>query len=240
MRANNFQEYYDRYAERYAQRLSEGNMPFHDQIQLPIFKRYAGTSKYSFCLDIGCGIGYYTKRIAENCKHVIGIDLSEKMLKQARNSNVPSNVEFIKEDILKYQPPYLFDIIFAGFMPSYFPDLQIFFDKLAKITTNKGVVLTSVIHPIRMTFRMASNQEDFAFHYKCPGIYLSDFLSQKEPLQLHKHTYSDIENAYIKAGFRPLCVDEPVLPIDESDSTLEHSTYQKREFTMITYKLIKV
>ena len=35
-------------------------------------------------MECGCGVGYFTRAIAENAKHVIATDLSEEMLKVAR------------------------------------------------------------------------------------------------------------------------------------------------------------
>jgi ubiquinone/menaquinone biosynthesis C-methylase UbiE len=44
-------------------------------------------------LDIGCGTGTFTVKLAQYCTHVIGIDISPKMVEEARKE--PINARFI-------------------------------------------------------------------------------------------------------------------------------------------------
>ena len=60
-----------------------------------IAKKLIKFSKNDKVLDIGCGTGILTKKIAKMVKNVIGLDISEKMIKYAEK--VP-NIEYIVED----------------------------------------------------------------------------------------------------------------------------------------------
>ena len=65
-------------------------------------------------LDLTCGTGYVTKLIADRSGgEVIGVDISEGMLKQAKR-NCGENCELVNSDILeylKYVPDNSFDIV---------------------------------------------------------------------------------------------------------------------------------
>ena len=53
-------------------------------------------------LDIGCGTGEFTKKLSSLFSKVIGIDVSPKMIDEAKKRNNPSNVDFINVDVETY------------------------------------------------------------------------------------------------------------------------------------------
>jgi 2-polyprenyl-3-methyl-5-hydroxy-6-metoxy-1,4-benzoquinol methylase len=53
-------------------------------------------------LDIGCGTGELTKKLASLFTKIIGIDMSQKMVEEARKRNHFSNIEFINVDAETY------------------------------------------------------------------------------------------------------------------------------------------
>jgi len=57
-------------------------------------------SKFNSILDLGCGIGYFLRMIAEirgNSEGLVGVDLSEERIKQAQGIN--KNINWIKADM---------------------------------------------------------------------------------------------------------------------------------------------
>ncbi len=54
-------------------------------------------------LDLGCGVGRWSRELAERGAHVVGVDLSEAMLADARRRTVPSpgvgSCTFLRQDI---------------------------------------------------------------------------------------------------------------------------------------------
>ena len=50
--------------------------------------------------DLGCGTGLFGVEIKQFCEHLEGIDLSEKMLAEAKKKNIYNNL--IKQDIIDY------------------------------------------------------------------------------------------------------------------------------------------
>jgi 2-polyprenyl-3-methyl-5-hydroxy-6-metoxy-1,4-benzoquinol methylase len=53
-------------------------------------------------LDIGCGTGELTQKLASSYTKIIGIDVSPKMVEEARKRSHFSNIEFINVDVETY------------------------------------------------------------------------------------------------------------------------------------------
>ena len=51
-------------------------------------------------MDLGCGTGLFGTEIKQICEHLEGVDLSEKMLDEAKKKNVYDKL--IKQDIVSY------------------------------------------------------------------------------------------------------------------------------------------
>src|SRR5258706_1852874 len=62
-------------------------------------------------LDIGCGNGALSYDVAGKAKQVIGIDIEEKNIKQAKNKHFRSNLEYIVGDATKDLGNQKFDVI---------------------------------------------------------------------------------------------------------------------------------
>ncbi|MFO0944847.1 MAG: methyltransferase domain-containing protein [Planctomycetota bacterium] len=64
-------------------------------------------------LEVGCGTGGFTRRLAERFDHVTGIDLSPRMIEFAKGrSTVLKNIDYQVADILEYpMKPEQFDCI---------------------------------------------------------------------------------------------------------------------------------
>ena len=63
-------------------------------------------------LDIGCGTGHLTARIAESGAEVIGLDSSAEMLQQARSAH--PHLQFVLGDARDFTFPQPFDAIFSN------------------------------------------------------------------------------------------------------------------------------
>jgi SAM-dependent methyltransferase len=75
-------------------------------------------------LDIGCGCGTTTLKLAEACApgRVVGVDISNPILAAARTRAARAEVEFVEADAatMKYPPEY--DLIFSRFGVMFFAD----------------------------------------------------------------------------------------------------------------------
>ena len=58
--------------------------------------------KRNIGLDIGCGTGELARKLKNYCSKVIGIDISPGMIKEAKNRNRETDIEFITTDVEEY------------------------------------------------------------------------------------------------------------------------------------------
>ena len=98
------------------------------------------TFKPSIVYDLGCGPGNSTILLRERWPEatVIGIDSSEDMLQQAKNSY--SDLHFIKDDLTYFNPEGEVDCIFANASLQWVSDHDTLIPKLLSFLTPGGVL----------------------------------------------------------------------------------------------------
>jgi SAM-dependent methyltransferase len=67
-------------------------------------------------LELGCGTGLYTERLAPGCAALVAADISEALLARARARMLPSHVRFVVQDLESIQPAVLggpFDAVYG-------------------------------------------------------------------------------------------------------------------------------
>ena len=107
MSANNMNNEYDneRFFDQYAQmpRSKEGLAAAGEWHQLkPLFPDLQGKS----VLDLGCGYGWHCRFAAgRGAKRVLGLDLSEKMIAEAKKRNLEPEIEYRVCGIEEYEYP---------------------------------------------------------------------------------------------------------------------------------------
>jgi len=79
-------------------------------------------------LDIGCGTGTQCDDLANNAKHVTGIDISSKLLaiaEQRKAERIIDNVEFIQTTVFDERfEPGSFDVVTAFYVLHFFEDID--------------------------------------------------------------------------------------------------------------------
>jgi SAM-dependent methyltransferase len=124
---------YDSVANEYKERLIKARQIKKETTQLLLNYLKPG----DLVLDLGCAIGYDTKMLSRKCS-VVGIDISEEMIKKARSQNKGNRkVTIIHGDFLSMKFDRKFDGIFANAFIHLFPtsiDAKVF----KKIRTSLG------------------------------------------------------------------------------------------------------
>jgi len=62
-------------------------------------------------LDIGCGTGEFTFQLSKVAQRVIGIDISEKMIQEAKKRNLAGNIDYRAIDFDEFETKDQFDLI---------------------------------------------------------------------------------------------------------------------------------
>ena len=79
-------------------------IPFDPSEEIALLQEY-GLSKEDTVVDFGAGTGVFPVAVAERCKRVVAVDVSEAMLEAAREKAASSgadNVEFVHSGIVHY------------------------------------------------------------------------------------------------------------------------------------------
>ncbi len=72
-------------------------------------------------LELACGPGAWTERIAAKATSLTAVDASPEMIARAR-SRVGDTVRFIEADLFTWRPDQRYDAVFFGFWLSHIPD----------------------------------------------------------------------------------------------------------------------
>lgn len=200
--ADFFNKYLDLRKEKYN---------YNDMIEQPIVFGLLGDVKGKRVLDIGCGYGCMSVRIAdEGAAYVLGTDVSERMIEKARSENARENIDY---DIVSAEKisetGKTFDVVVSCLAIHYVEDLNKLFKDVYDILTDGGEFVFSMEHPIytaNMTGQNWIYDDDgriAAFvidHYGSEGVRNVEWLG-KSIVKYH-HKTDTVLNALIEAGFK--------------------------------------
>jgi len=72
-------------------------------------------------LELACGTGLWTQRLAEDNLRVMAVDASSETIAISRKRVGSANVEYQVADIFSWVPPTAFDVVFFSFWLSHVP-----------------------------------------------------------------------------------------------------------------------
>jgi predicted TPR repeat methyltransferase len=112
-----------------------------EQRKQELLLRLVRQRTYHHTLDVGCGTGVISRRIAASCDCLVGIDFSPEAIAQARKkcSELP-NLSFLVEDIRRFHMAEHYDLIVCSEVLYYLspPDLEQVIARLAEHTSPDG------------------------------------------------------------------------------------------------------
>ncbi|XP_051514436.1 uncharacterized protein LOC127418090 isoform X2 [Myxocyprinus asiaticus] len=78
-------------------------------------------------LELGAGIGRYTRHLIGKARHVTAVDFMEKFIEKNRQDNSHrGNAEFIQADVTKLDfPKHSFDLVFSNWLLMYLSDQEL-------------------------------------------------------------------------------------------------------------------
>lgn len=168
-------------------------------------------------LDLGCGFGWHCRYAVENgARSVIGIDISQKMLSEAKSKTKCGNIEYICMPIEDIDfPEESFDVVISSLALHYIKSFEDVLDRVYKCLSRGGDFVFSIEHPI---FTVQGPQDWYyddkgnilhwpVDHYFTEGIRNAKFLGE-EVIKYHR-TLTTYLNSLIKIGFEITGVVEP-------------------------------
>jgi SAM-dependent methyltransferase len=117
----------------------------------PAFQRLLPASlRDARVLDLGCGVGYFAREArARGAREVLGVDLSERMLEEARARTRDPAIVYVRADLEQYEPePAAFDLVVSSLVLHYLADYPRVVRRVAACLVPGGRFTFSVEHPI--------------------------------------------------------------------------------------------
>lgn len=176
-------------------------------------------------LDLGCGYGWHCKFAAEQgAARVLGLDLSEKMIKEARRRNGAPGIEYRVCGIEEYDyPAEEWDCVVSNLALHYIENISAVFEKVHHTLKPGGTFLFNIEHPVFT----AGVGQDWVYgsdgaplywpvdDYFLPGERKTHFLGCDVTKQ--HHTLTQILNGLLERGFALAAVEEAMPPREMLD-----------------------
>ena len=101
-------------------------------------------------LDLGCGFGWFCRWAREQgAAHVLGLDVSERMLARAQASTRDAAITYTRADMERVElPPASFDLVYSSLALHYVERLDRLLAEVHRALVAGGRLVVSVEHPI--------------------------------------------------------------------------------------------
>jgi 2-polyprenyl-3-methyl-5-hydroxy-6-metoxy-1,4-benzoquinol methylase len=101
-------------------------------------------------LEIACGTGYWTERIAKTATSVFATDINQSVLDIAKAKPINEKVSFAVADMYHFTSEQKYEVIFGGFIWSHIllQDLDNLLDKLNDLLVPNGELVFIDSHPV--------------------------------------------------------------------------------------------
>lgn len=135
----NLISYYDARAKEYEKVYQnpdeQGDLQTSEKIFQDLFARKT-------VLEIACGTGYWTERIAKTATSIYATDINESVIEIAK-ARQKENITFAVADMFDFTPEEKIDAVFAGFIWSHIllEDLDKFIEKLKSFLKPNGTIV---------------------------------------------------------------------------------------------------
>ncbi len=109
------------------------------------------TLKKFKCLDIGCGGGLLSERIARLGASVTGIDITKSSIEVAKNHALNSglSINYVNSNVssfIKNNTSSKFDLVIASEVIEHIDNRSIFFKEVSHLLKNKGILILTTIN----------------------------------------------------------------------------------------------
>lgn len=168
-------------------------------------------------LDLGCGFGWHCQyAVEQGAKHVMGVDISEKMLEVAKQKHQAFNIEYMHMAIEDIDfPANTFDVVISSLAFHYIESFSDICKKVNHSLSSGGDFIFSVEHPIFTAYGDQDwyyGEQGSRLHwpvdrYFDEGIRKAIFLDE-EVIKYHK-TLNTYVSGLLKSGFLLTEIVEP-------------------------------
>jgi len=193
------------------QKIRSEEVNFNSCIETPILFAMLPDLQGKTILDIGCGMGQHAKQYSNmGAKSVLGIDISEKMLKYAQKHNSADNITYRQmafEDIFKLSEQ--FDLITSSLAFDYAERFDELMKNVYSIMNDGSQFVFSMSHPMATAYdgqypRFTRNESGERLYANINNYFVEGQRKINwvvDNYELYHRTFSNILNCIIKAQF---------------------------------------
>lgn len=118
-------------------------------------------------LELACGTGLFTRRLAPRVPHITAVDASPEVLAINRSRVAAANVDYIEADLFSWRPAVRYDAVFFSFWLSHVPE-----DRFAMFWANVANALApgGAAYLIDSAFDTMSTAKDHVLPERDAGI----------------------------------------------------------------------
>jgi len=126
-------------------------------------------------VDLGCGMGAHTVRLAEDCLEatVIGVDQSAEMIGWAKPRST-SRIHFVRADISDWRPKRQADLVFSHYCLHWVPHHAELLSHLATYLADSGVLAVGMVNPFDIpmfkAIRATADQPEWGVDFSRTGL----------------------------------------------------------------------
>ena len=162
-------EEWSKIANLRASQIEKGKDLSFSYILVPCIFELSSQSDFTFVIDVGCGVGFLTKALANKAEYVIGIDMSQENIEISRElfGNI-TNIEFVNSEIQDYilkpkEKSFTLAILNMTLMTTL--NLDEVLKSIARILKPKAHLVFTITHPCFWPLYWKYAFEDW-FNYK--------------------------------------------------------------------------
>lgn len=199
------EEFFKGYSE-----LREG-VSANDLIEIPQFFDLIGDVKDKTILDIGCGAGGHDRKLIElGAKSVLGIDISTKMLEEAKKNKNSDKIEYqllSMNDLEKLDRK--FDLVVSSLAIHYIEDYDGLCKKVYNLLNDGGYFVFSHGHPMDSAIILNNLEHRYVILDDKKYFLISDYNNEGkrvnhwfiDGVETYHRNMSHLVNGLIDAGF---------------------------------------
>ncbi|MFH5834988.1 class I SAM-dependent methyltransferase [Proteiniclasticum sp. C24MP] len=229
---------WEKNADFWDEKMGEHSNRFHREIVRPSTEKLLAVRSGERILDVACGNGNFSGRLAELGAEVVALDYSENLIRNARKrcKAYGDQIDFRVMDATDYSNlmklgEESFDKAVANMALMDIADIQPLLEALHELLKPEGIFVFSIMHPCFQTpgMRRIMETEDRGsrierrsgvqiFSYRTPVCYEGNAIDGQPVPQLYYHrSLSEILHQSFAAGFVLDEMEEPCFSSDETD-----------------------
>lgn len=202
-------------------RYENKGMNANDLVEIPNFRKLIPDVKGKRILDLGCGYGENDKYCRElGAKDILGIDISEHMIKIAKENNNDENIKYkvmAMENINEIEEK--FDIVISSLAFHYVKDYEKLINDIYNLLNDDGILIFSIDHPLRIaskfeTWMKKNYTEINGKWFLLVSDYNREGIREKEwngvMVKKYHRNFSSLINGLVNSGFKIDKILEPI------------------------------